>query len=131
MQDTWWLKLKENKFISFLINYASLFGSLSTLICCALPSLFVMFGLGASFVSFLNVFPQIIWFSEHKTIVFSVSLVLLAVSYIYLKNSEKAICPIEKKDACNNSKKLSKKIIIGSLILNLIGFSSAFILPYI
>jgi hypothetical protein len=33
---------------SALLSYFSLFTSLSTLLCCALPSLLVLFGLGAS-----------------------------------------------------------------------------------
>ena len=39
---------------SWLFSYLSLFTSLSTLLCCALPSLLVLFGLGASVASFLS-----------------------------------------------------------------------------
>ena len=38
-----------------LLNYFSLFTSLSTLLCCALPSLLVLLGLGASVASTLVV----------------------------------------------------------------------------
>jgi len=36
---------------SAVLSYFSLFTSLSTLLCCALPSLLVLFGLGASVAS--------------------------------------------------------------------------------
>ena len=38
-------------------NFLSLFASSSTLICCALPSLFIAIGAGASFASLITVFP--------------------------------------------------------------------------
>jgi hypothetical protein len=56
-------------------NYISLFASSSTLICCALPSLFVVLGAGASFASLLTVFPFLITLSQHKV---AISLAALA-----------------------------------------------------
>ena len=56
-------------------NYFSLFASSSTLICCALPSLFVVLGAGASFASLLTVFPFLITLSQHKV---AISLAALA-----------------------------------------------------
>ena len=47
-------------------NFFSLFASSSTLICCALPSLFVVLGAGASFASLLTVFPFLIVLSQYK-----------------------------------------------------------------
>src|ERR1035438_3544864 len=42
---------------SALLSYFSLFTSLGTLLCCALPSLLVLFGLGASVASALSLMP--------------------------------------------------------------------------
>ena len=39
------------------LNYLSLFTSLSTLLCCALPSLLVLLGLGATVASVLSRYP--------------------------------------------------------------------------
>ena len=47
-------------------NFFSLFASSSTLICCALPSLFVVLGAGASFASLLTIFPFLIVLSKYK-----------------------------------------------------------------
>ena len=44
----------------------SLFTSSSTLFCCALPAIFVMIGAGASFASFISVFPFLITLSVYK-----------------------------------------------------------------
>ncbi len=46
---------------SALLSYFSLFTSFGTLLCCALPSLLVLFGLGASVVSMLSFLP---WLSH-------------------------------------------------------------------
>ena len=47
-------------------NFLSLFASSSTLICCALPAIFVALGAGASFASLLSVFPFLITLSNFK-----------------------------------------------------------------
>jgi hypothetical protein len=56
--------------IKSLLRYLSLFGSTSTLFCCAIPSLFVALGLGASFAGLLSSFPQLLWLGDHKEFVF-------------------------------------------------------------
>jgi len=62
------------------VSCATLLMSLGTLVCCALPALFVALGAGATFVSLLGIFPQLVWFSEHKGIVFVVAGVLLVAN---------------------------------------------------
>ena len=66
---------------SAVLNYFSLFTSLSTLLCCALPSLLVLFGLGASVASMLSFMPWLVTLSRHKQWTFAVSGVLIAVSF--------------------------------------------------
>ena len=68
---------KGNKFFSWL----GLFSSFGTLICCAIPSTLVLLGFGATLASFLGNFPQLIWLSENKGLVFGVSFVMLGISY--------------------------------------------------
>ena len=43
-----------------LVSYLSLFTSFGTLLCCALPSLLVLFGLGATVASFLSSLPWLV-----------------------------------------------------------------------
>ncbi len=66
-------KAVSNKNRSWVFSYLSLFTSLSTLLCCALPSLLVLFGLGASVASFLSFAPWLVSLSRHKSWVFTIS----------------------------------------------------------
>lgn len=47
-------------------GYLSLFASFGTLICCALPSLLVLLGLGATVAAFLSAAPWLVTLSRHK-----------------------------------------------------------------
>ena len=47
-------------------NFFALFASSSTLVCCALPAIFVGLGAGASFASLVSTFPFLITLSQYK-----------------------------------------------------------------
>src|SRR5437764_14990245 len=66
-----------------LLNYLSLFTSLGTLLCCALPSLLVLLGLGATVASFLSAAVWLVALSHHKRIVFAVSGALIITNFYY------------------------------------------------
>ena len=119
------LRSKENK----LISYLSLFSSFGTLICCASPSTLVLLGFGASLASFLGEFPQLIWLSENKELVFGLSFFMLAVSFAGQKYAEKQVCPIDQTEDCQNTKNWSKPLFYITLVINLIGAFYAFVLP--
>ena len=72
-----------NKFKQFISPSLSLFTSLSTLICCALPTLLVALGMGASMVSLISLFPWLIILSKYKIQIFFVAGLLLLISFIY------------------------------------------------
>lgn len=118
-------KLKETKIVLFF----SLFSSFGTLACCAIPSTLVLMGFGASLAGFLSKYPEFIWLSENKGIVFGVSFFSLFISFLSQKYSAKKICPIDKKDACSNTREWSSKVFIFSFVINMVGFTYAFILP--
>jgi hypothetical protein len=122
-----WQRLKE----SSLISYLSLFTSLGTLFCCALPSTLVLLGLGASLAGFLSKYPQFIWLSENKGIVFGLSFFMLLTSYQGQKKSSLQECAVEKKDDCAKTKKWSSLIFKISIFINLVGAFYAFALPYL
>ena len=48
------------------VNFLSLFASSSTLICCALPAMFVALGAGASFAALVTNFPFLIEFGYNN-----------------------------------------------------------------
>lgn len=64
-----------------LLSYFSLFTSLGTLLCCALPSLLVLFGLGAAVASMLSFLPWLVTLSRHKQWTFAVSGLLIALGF--------------------------------------------------
>lgn len=117
---------------NFLISYFSLFSSFSTLICCALPSLFVVLGMGATVASAVTYFPQLIWLSENKILVFLISGILISFNIFTLIFQKDLSCPTDPilAKACMQSKKWSMIITIISATLWLIGFFFAFLSVY-
>ena len=113
-----------------ILSFTTLFLSLSTLICCALPALFVTLGAGAAFASLLGVFPQLIWFSEHKGIVFFVAGILLFAN-LAMRIFVPPRCPADPKLAaeCARAQRVSGVILKVSLLAYLTGGFFAFIAP--
>ena len=108
-----------------------LFASSSTLICCAIPALLVSLGAGAALASLVAVFPQIVWVSENKEIIFLMSTVLMLIGGIVQWRNRYAPCPIDLKlrQACLRTRKVSLGIYLISLALLMIGGWFAFIQP--
>src|ERR1700730_15422204 len=80
-----WMKVVTAKQTSDgLVSYLSLFTSLGTLLCCALPSLLVLFGLGATVASVLSEIPFLVTISHRKHWVFIVAGVLICSNFIYI-----------------------------------------------
>jgi mercuric ion transport protein len=117
---------------SAVLSYFSLFTSLSTLLCCALPSLFVLFGLGASVASTLSFFPWLAALSRHKILTFSISGVLVAASflntYYVLPRLRSAECLPGSPRACEEASKLSRILLWFSAVIYAVGFLVAFVL---
>lgn len=116
-----------------LLNYLTLFGSMSTLICCALPSLLVSLGLGAVMAGLASNVPGLIWASEHKLGVFIFAGVLLVGNGLLLWSNRNAPCPIDPKlrDACIKGRRTSKILYFVSLAVYLTGFGFAYVIPNI
>lgn len=111
----------------------SLFTSFSTLLCCALPALFVTIGAGAALAGVVSAIPQLVWLSEHKTYLFIFSGVMLTFSGILRYISRNAPCPADplKAKACGRARTLSGYIYFGSVAIFAIGFFFAYIAIYI
>lgn len=117
--------LRESK----LISYLSLFSSFGTLLCCAIPSTLVLLGFGASLAGFLGEYPQFIWLSDNKEIVFGLSFFMLGISWLGQKYAASQVCPIDKREDCEKTKNWSKPVFFFTLGINLIGAFYAFVLP--
>src|SRR4051794_40805813 len=96
---------------SVLLSYFSLFTSMGTLLCCALPSLMVLLGLGATVASFLSAFPWIVALSRHKAWTFSIAGVLIGASFVntyYLSPRLNRACSADDPNACVQASRVSK-----------------------
>ncbi len=112
------------------LHFFNLFSSTATLICCAIPALLVVLGLGATLASFLTYFPQLIWLSEHKVLVFAISGTLLLASHVVQFYTKPLDCPIDEKGvACKETRGSSKIILWLATLIWMIGFGFAYILP--
>ena len=117
---------------SAVLSYCSLFTSLSTLLCCALPSLLVLFGLGASVASTLSFLPWLVALSRHKVLTFSISGALIACSflntYYILPRLRKEECSPDNPNACAEASRLSRILLWASAAIYAVGFLVAFVL---
>ena len=113
------------------IHTLALFGSFSTLLCCALPALLVALGAGAVLAGVVSAVPQLIWLSEHKIGLFIFAGVMLAGSGISRYATRNAPCPVDpqKAKACARTRRYSSYVFAFSLALYAIGFFMAFIAP--
>ena len=113
---------------NLIIPSLSLFTSLGTLLCCALPSLFVALGAGAILAGIVTNLPFLIVLSKYKILLFILSGLLLIISGFLIWYSRNAPCPADslKAKACNRLRKISIFVYFSSLLIYLIGFFFAF-----
>src|SRR2546423_9151889 len=115
-----------------LWSYLSLFTSLSTLLCCALPSLLVLLGLGATVASFLSAVPWLVTLSRHKNWVFAISGILIALSFLQMhllprRMQQNQACPPDDA-ACRTASRVSRIVLWVSAVIYAFGFFVAYIL---
>ena len=113
-------------------NILSLFTSGSTLICCALPATLVAIGSAATLTALVGNFPQLIWISEHKSLVFGVAGAMLAIAGYLQWQARNAPCPADAALAavCTKTRKNALRIYWLSVGIFSIGAFFAFIAPY-
>lgn len=97
--------------------------------CCALPSLLVVLGMGATMAGLVSAVPQLVWVSQYKGIVFTVSGFLILASGLVLYIQRSAPCPIDvdQARACMRARKASVYATAFSGVLWLVGAFFAFI----
>ncbi len=122
----------SNLYKQNLLPMLSLFTSLGTLLCCALPALLVTLGMGAVMAGLISTAPWITALSAYKPVVFAVSGIMIALAGFMQWRSRNAPCPIDpiKARACGTLRKLSIGILIFSTIIYMIGFFFAFLAKY-
>ena len=112
-------------------NFFSLFASSSTLICCALPAIFVALGAGASFASLITVFPFLVVLSQYKTSItlFAVLMIIIA-GYVNYKTYYMP-CPADPElgRACIKTRKRSRYIYYVSVGIFIFASIFTYIIP--
>jgi hypothetical protein len=113
------------------LAFLSLFASLSTLICCALPALFILLGFGAAFASLISSFPQLIWISENKMWFFVFGALALTFNGYWRWKNKDRDCPIDPvtQEACRSTRDWSTAIYYAAMACYAVGFIFSFILP--
>jgi hypothetical protein len=116
---------------SLWTSVLSLFASSSTLVCCALPALLVALGSGAVLSSLVSVFPQLVWLSEYKTVLFAgAGLALLGSGWLQWRHRQ-APCPSDPalRRACLKTRKTARGLYAASVIVYAVGGWFAFVQP--
>jgi hypothetical protein len=109
----------------------ALFTSFGTLICCALPALFVALGMGAAVAGMVAAVPQLVWLSEHKLWVFGGSALMIAAAWTMHYAARNAACPVDPAQAraCARLRKFSAVVLVIASLAWLAGAFVAFIAP--
>ena len=77
------------------VAIAVLLANTTTLVCCVLPATLVSLGAGAVLVGLVSAVPQLIWLSEHKSLVFGVAAGLLASGGVAIFWAWRQPCPTD------------------------------------
>jgi mercuric ion transport protein len=116
-----------------LLNYFSLFSSFSTLLCCALPSVLVLLGMGTAVASLLSAAPWLVSLSRHKIWTFSIAGTLIAASFVVtyvvaprLQAGE--TCEADDPSTCREVSNASRFVLWGSALIWSCGFFVAYLL---
>lgn len=114
---------------SSYLKWLTLFATSSTLLCCALPIVFVTLGFGTVVASLNYNIPLFMFLAEHKlwTLGLSALLLLFLAWLIWRPNQH---CPSDPQQAaqCNTAKKWNKRIFSVSVVLWGIGFFTSILL---
>src|SRR5436309_5573860 len=100
-----------------VLSYLSLFTSVGTLLCCALPSLLVLLGLGATVATVLSSVPWLVKLSHHKVWVFTIAGVLIVLSVVQTYAVSPRLrtatenCTPDNPTACYEASRFSKFVL--------------------
>lgn len=121
------IKLKDD-----FVSIASLFTSVSTLLCCALPSLLVALGMGAVVAGLVSDLPWLITLSKYKAWTFLFAGIMIGFNFwLFYGRRRNQACEIDeygKETPCDTAARWSKVILWISFGLYMIGLFAAYAL---
>jgi mercuric ion transport protein len=116
---------------SAVLSYFSLFTSVGTLLCCALPSLLVLAGLGGSVASTLSAVPWLVTLSRHKQWTFSISGALIVLGFLnmyhFAPGPRANACDLDSS-ACDSASNFTKRLLWISAVIYAVGIFAAYAL---
>ena len=117
---------------SFLSSVISLFTASGTLICCALPALFVSIGAGAALAGLVSSAPWLVTLTQYKGVIFGFAAIALIIAGIMQYRARFLPCPLEQNKAitCSKLRKISLYVYIFAVIIYLIGGFFSFFAVY-
>lgn len=109
----------------------ALFFSAGTLVCCALPALFITLGMGAVFAGMVAQFPQLIWLSQYKAPIFVAAGGMLLVAAVLRWRSRNDPCPADPDlaRACTRLRTVGGAALWASAAVYATGGFFAFVAP--
>ena len=112
-------------------NFFSLFASSSTLICCALPALFVALGAGATFASLITIFPFLIVLSQYKLQITLFALFMIVFAGYVNYRTYYLPCPADPElgRACLQTRRRPRYIYYFSVAIFIFATSFTYIIP--
>lgn len=107
----------------------SLFTSLGTLLCCALPALLVTLGAGAALAGLVSSAPWLVAVSKYKLWIFTVAGVLIVAAGVMRWRARGAPCPADPAQAraCSRLRRVSGVLYWLSAGIYAVGFFFAFL----
>ena len=113
-------------------NVFSLFASSSTLICCALPALFVALGAGAAFASLVSVFPFLIVLSKYKISITVFAFIMIVIAGYANYKTYYMPCPVDPKlgRVCLQTRKRARVVYYVSVCLFVFASIFTYVVPY-
>ncbi|MBT3672693.1 MAG: hypothetical protein HOM90_09135 [Porticoccaceae bacterium] len=114
-------------------NFFSLFASTSTLICCALPALFVSLGAGASFASLVSTFPFLVTLSQYKIPISVSALLMIVIAGIINYRTARLPCPIDPElgKVCMETRRQSQRLYFVSTGIFIFASFFTYVVPLI
>ncbi len=119
----------DNRFKESSLTLLTLLTTTGTLLCCALPIIFVSLGFGATIAAATSSLPFLITLSQHKLWIFLFSAFMLVLSGWLLYRTGRH-CPTDPEQAaiCTAAYRWNKRIYWVSAGIWLLGFIAAYVL---
>ena len=113
------------------VNFLTLFLASSTLICCALPALFVLIGAGATLASLVTALPFLPMLSKYKIYITLGALVSIIIAGYLNYRTSLLPCPadLELGKACMRARDRSRRLYFLSLAIFLFATALTYVIP--